>query len=320
MKKVHQLLGLDRPLDGLFGIEIEAEGKRMQNVDNEFWMTENDRSLRGHFPENAAEFVLKKPIGKNAVGAAMDSLIESLPDAEFNFSFRTSVHVHVNVQDLTEEQVMNMIYAYTLLEEPLVNYCGRERKGNRFCLRIVDAENTVEILRTMFTKGLKWGMMLDQNGIRYSGLNIAALKKYGSIEFRSMRGNMDKEVILNWTRALGLLKEYAITKKNPKEVLEHYNNSEPAAFMKDILKDVFDVFKYPRMVKEIQRSYSLTLDLPYAYTDKEEEGRKKAEIKFEYPQAPMPLNYGDLVAAVRAGRNPRPIRVNVLPDPDAEVF
>jgi hypothetical protein len=282
MKKVHQLLGLEKPVPGLFGIEIEAEGKNMREVHNKYWKTVDDGSLRGHYPDKSAEFVINKPITREEVEPALDSLIQELEGATFDFSFRTSVHVHVNVQDLTEAQTLNMIYAYLLLEEPLVNFCGRERKGNRFCLRVVDAEDTVEVLRTGFNGGLQYLMAQDPNAVRYSALNIASLRKYGSIEFRAMRGNIDKEVIKDWTEALYALKAYAITKKSPKEILQEYQALDADGFMRQVLGGLYQTFKYPRMVKEIQRSFSLTLDLPYAYKEKVED----APVKGIAPKAP----------------------------------
>ena len=280
MKKVHQFLGIANPIKGTFGIEIEAEGRNMVPIDSRYWKTEQDGSLRGAFPDRAAEYVLKKPITLEQVEPALDELIIAEANAVFDFSFRTSVHIHVNVQDLTEDQLITMIYTYLLIEEPMMNYCGRDRKGNRFCLRVVDADNIVDVLNDAFINGIDNIMRVDQNAIRYSSINIGALQKYGSLEFRGMRGNMDKDVLLKWINALGNLKDYAIKAGNPKEVLKHFESVSPDKFLMDVIgAPLFDDFRYPRMTREIQRSFSLTIDLPYSFIRSMDKREQAAEVK-----------------------------------------
>lgn len=282
MKKVFELLRKEKPVDGDVGIEIEAEGRNMQEVDTKFWKTEDDGSLRGRFPESRAEFVLKRPISLKDVPAALQNLQAALPEAKFDFSFRTSVHVHINVQDMTEVEVMNFIYLYLLLEEPLVNFCGRERKGNRFCLRLVDAEGMLKHISRTFSDGLRYAMALDGNAVRYSAINLASLKKYGSLEFRAMRGNLEQETLNVWADTLCTLRDKAKKYGCPKDILKEFQELEPKDFMKTVLAHNYENFTYPRMVREMQRSFSLSLDLPYAYKEQQEAIKNKDEPDFEW--------------------------------------
>jgi hypothetical protein len=267
MKKVFQLLKKDAPIKGEVGIEIECEGKNMVPVDFGGWKTEDDGSLRGHFPDSRAEYVLAKPIMAKEVQEKVDFLRTELKEATLDFSFRTSVHIHINVQDLTEAQVMNFVYTYLLLEEPMVNFCGRERKGNRFCLRIADAEGIIGYYSKMFAKGLAYIMAVNENDLRYAGINLASLKKYGSIEFRSMRGCMDAETLHIWANSLMAIKKYAEEKKVPLDINREFSNGAPRDFLRTVLGEYAVYFEYPRMAKEIQRSFSLTLELPYMYKE-----------------------------------------------------
>jgi len=57
MKKLHEALQ-HKLLPGLIGIEIECEGQNLVPIDDEFWKTEDDGSLRGSFPEERSEYVL----------------------------------------------------------------------------------------------------------------------------------------------------------------------------------------------------------------------------------------------------------------------
>lgn len=280
MKKVFQFLNKAKALDGDVGIEIECEGKNLRVVEGKYWNTESDGSLRGHFPDTAAEYVLKKPINIKEVVPALEELQAELKNAKLDFSYRTSVHVHVNVQDLTNDELMNFMYVYMLLEEPMVNFCGRERKGNRFCLRISDAEGFMFSLNEVFRKGVGEAIRLPENDIRYSSMNIASIHKYGSVEFRAMRGTMDVETINIWCNALISLREFSKRFKEPKDIVRAFLDHDPKDFMKEALGEYYNHFTYPRMVKEVQRSYSLSLDLPFVFkTYKEPEKPEMGDLE-----------------------------------------
>lgn len=264
MNPFYKLLGLNQATPGVFGIEIEAEGNNLREVKNRFWRTEDDNSLRGEYPHSRAEFVLKNPIEPDQVKPALESLVKALEGAEFDFSHRTSVHVHVNVQELTHVQVCNFIYTYLLLEEPLMTYCGKARKGNRFCLRLSDAEGMLDVIERMFSDGEGSHRVAGDN-VRYSAINLAALNKYGSLEFRAMRGNMDVGVITTWTEILYKLRSFAVQVNDPKAILALLEKFGAEMFMRNIMGDLYKVLAYPRMLKDVARSFSISLDLPHSY-------------------------------------------------------
>lgn len=272
MAKVWQHLGLDKAIDGDYGIEIECEGENISPINKGFWNSEADGSLRGAYPDSACEFVLKKPIVLAQVPAALDQLIEHEAEARFKFSFRTSVHVHVNAQKLEYVQLLNLIYTYLLLEQPLVNFCGQERKANRFCLRLRDAEGLLDTVESMFSQGHQALRFIVGDKIRYASINLGALNKYGSVEFRAMRGNMDKAIIIPWVEMLDAIKKYAIKAKNPKAIHERFREIGSLAFLEEVLGADRAAMVTNLMTEyEMNESYSLSIDLPYAYVEQEEE-------------------------------------------------
>lgn len=248
---------------GEIGIEIEAEGKNLQIVETDLWRTEKDGSLRGNFPESAAEYVLKKPLPRNLVGTALDELIQLQKDATLSFSFRTSVHIHINVGDLTEEQLRCFAYAYVLLEEPLINFCGKSRKANRFCLRIQDAERTLLHLQNFYERGIETLKAVSGDDIRYSAMNLAAIYKYGSMEFRAMRGTLDKGVIKNWISALLAVKDWSIKQETPKQIFDHFQTIGPDGFLTEVLGELSPQFTYPKLKQDMLLSCSLAISLPH---------------------------------------------------------
>lgn len=270
MKKLHELLGL--PLSkGVFGVEIECEGNNLNPIDTDTWITERDGSLRGDYPRCSSEYVMRQPVTALRLDKAIDELIAHQKKATLKFSFRTSVHVHINVQEYTTDQLLAFIYACLILEEPLMNFCGETRKGNRFCLRVKDAEGYDKTLNHLFQYGWDAIRRLDGDAIRYSAINIHALKKYGSIEFRGMRGNMDRDILIPWCHTLLAIRNASIKLGSPIAVYNEFIKKGNEEFAKDMMGKHFDKFNYPDLDRDMSNSFSLNIQLPYMFKDKKEE-------------------------------------------------
>ena len=290
MTKLCELFPFKRKL-GDFGIEIECEGKGLANFESDKWNIVDDGSLRGRFPDERAEYVLHSPLLLNDAIKAVNDLrnLQIANNAKMDFSFRTSVHVHLNVQQLTYPQYLNLIYIYLLLEEPLVRYCGDERIGNRFCLRLQDAEGLLDYLFDMFRQGPNCLFAFPEDAVRYAAINIAATRKYGSLEFRAMRGNMEVPYISTWLRSLYNLREFAKRFDNPQAVHDHFVKSSPSQFMAEALGAEYMYFSYPGEVYALRHSFSITLELPYSYVDHEKAIAKALKMAKEPIIAPEHL-------------------------------
>ena len=270
MTSIVELLKIKQS-DGDVGIEIEAEGAGLKEIYTPCWRTEHDGSLRGTYPETCAEFILKKPIPIDAVRGAMAEFHSALPKAKFQFSFRTSCHVHVNIQQLEYNELLAFMYTYLLIEEPLMQFCGQTRIGNRFCLRLADAEGMMDMLYQLFSNpGERLRGSVPRDLYRYAAMNVDAIFKYGSLEFRGMRGTADTDTIVTWTQALVNLRDFSQKLNNPTEVFELFAYLGPEKFFEKAIGKDAAKFQYPMLVADLQRSFSLTLDLPFAYKASEE--------------------------------------------------
>lgn len=305
---------------GDIGIEIEVEGNHLKEVNNAVWRSEDDGSLRGHYPDSRCEYILATPIGVEHVLVAVEGLKEELRESEFKFSYRTSVHVHVNVQKMKLEQLLSMMYTYYLLEEPMMNFCGKARKGNNFCLRLADAEGVLEHVMHMFEEGFDGIAHIPGDMARYAAMNIEAIRKYGSLEFRGMEGNMDANRIDIWCRALIALRNYGETKNSPKEVYQEFMEVGAEGFMNNVLGDLQEHFKYARVYKDMETSFSISIDLPFSY--------RVPEIKknyWEYGEGDL-VGYEDAVkiqgnggSVANSGRHNKWIVTNKAQQPKAKV-
>lgn len=146
-----------------------------------------------------------------------------------------------------------------------MNYCGKERKGNRFCLRLQDAEGNLQFVHYLIKNHIKEMRLVNENNMRYSAINLAAIAKYGSLEFRSMRGTLDVPTLHNWVSALIQLKNYACSKDTPTAVFDEFCEAGPIEFLNRVLGVWAAPFIYPKMEKDLQRSFSLAIDVPFIY-------------------------------------------------------
>lgn len=229
-----------RMTKGDIGIEIEVEGRRLPALDK-YWRATHDGSLKG--PE-AIEYVLQEPMTLPQVRKSLSYLESRYVECktEVHDSVRAGVHVHVNVQQLSIIELYNFITLYLIFEELLVKFCGEHREGNLFCLRTSDAGFLLETLkRAVRTK--KFMQLFHDDDLRYASMNVKALTTYGSLEFRSMRGTRDLDLIYTWAEILLSLREIAKTFENPSDILSSFSGAGPMEFLKGVFKEKAVLFK-----------------------------------------------------------------------------
>lgn len=280
MKKLHELL--KKPLlKGDVGIEIECEGERLFPHHSVLWKTEADNSLRGQYPEESCEWVLNEPVPKEDVRLALKELfdVQAANKAKFKFSFRTSVHIHINVGHLTRDQVMAMAYAYYLIEDLMLEYCAEHRRSNRFCLSIGQAEGAIPYIKRMIsTEEWLFAKSNPQNAIRYSSLNLEALFKYGSLEFRALEGNADIDRIDTWVKAIVNLRTFIEKIDDIRDVHDVFLFEGPKGLIERALGNVANFFKTKGYTNSISHAFSTTIELPFSYIERKEQV-KPVEVK-----------------------------------------
>lgn len=186
---------------GHVGIEIELESDIKTRFPTMpcFWIQKTEGSLRG----SSTEYVTQGPILITQLPEAINLLVSTLKDNRIKIgdSPRTSLHVHCNILKYTPLQVWTFCTAYWLLEDYLTQACGESRLGNRFCLRTKDAEGIIySSIRSVMEAQIPFNGVPDR--MRYSALNLSSICKFGSLEFRSMRGTIDPDIIIPWTEGL----------------------------------------------------------------------------------------------------------------------
>lgn len=236
---------------GEIGIEIEVEGNKFPKhayngksaVHPEYipaiWGYHHDGSLRG---QDNAEYVLKKPIKFSEVPKAISDLWEMFDKygTVLEESNRTSVHVHLNVQEFHLNRLCAFMALYFSVEEILTAWCGEHRIGNLFCLRAKDAPAIVSSLKKFFQTNGEYEI---RDGMHYAGLNAQAIFKFGSVEIRSLRGVSDPQIILDWVAVLQRIYELSKEYPDPRAIMDNFSGSGGLDYLQMVLGDKYGTIR-----------------------------------------------------------------------------
>lgn len=259
--KVRQEYNLKKT-DGEVGIEVEIEGVGVQNITVTGWNTVGDGSLRGE----AAEFVLRRPVAFKKVPEYLFRLHKALDgNIVIEDSDRCGVHVHINCQELNFKQTLNFIILFLVFEQMLVNYCGEDREGNLFCLRAKDAEAILVALNNSAISNSFGNMQKDT--YRYAAINLSALRKYGSLEFRSLSTPSDVRTIEIWVKLLHTIFEKAADFNNPSDIIEAVSFKGSYNFAREIFGTQLPLFNlHADMINDfVYDGIRRAQDIAYSY-------------------------------------------------------
>ena len=267
----------------LVGIEIEVENLLGFNYPVEYyWNIKEDHSLRN----NGREFV-SIPLRTNQVEFAIDYLNQHLANYQPDFSNRTSVHVHLNVRDMTKSQLLSLVVYYCLFEKHFFNFAGSKREESIFC---------VPLYKTIqdYTISSLFGVITQWH--KYNALNLGTvigaygLPCYGTVEFRHLYGTNNKEIIINWINQILCLKQAAL-KTNFKELLEKVKTlnttSEYVQLYQDIFGNYADLNKMTKYDFESCVSFVKRWEWGYTHNQKYTVTQESLAYKKTYPNSPI---------------------------------
>ena len=228
----------------LVGVEVEAENlahaytnEKMQEVPYPIWNTKPDNSLRN----NGLEFV-SIPMKGPMVHKAMAYLSYCLGN-KVDFSSRCSVHVHLNVRDMTVSQVVALGLVYAAAERLLFRWVGHSRETNIFCVPVYmthDLQGLFSAAMVKFHKPVSF---------KYSALNFnttcinSGLPLYGTVEFRHLFGTANGETVVRWINLIFAMKRYAM--KHPLDgvlasITELNTTSSYGLWLKSVFGPLYD--------------------------------------------------------------------------------
>lgn len=212
--------------DTILGIEVEVEQHAVKERPNAVWQPKPDGSLRN----NGIEYV-SSPLSARLVPAALKNLLVDALDQSASFSMRTSIHVHMNVQDMTPQQLVNLIGVYCLFEPLLYRYVGRGRHKNIYCVPINETILACELNR----------QRLRQSWEKYTGLNYKTVTNLGTLEFRHLAGSFDVRYVVQWVQLICAMRDYVMLRTTETQLLETLVNMDDdfdlILFMQEVFRD-----------------------------------------------------------------------------------
>lgn len=189
----------------LFGTEYELESissytRLAGTLDNNI-VIELDNSLRNNGYEFKTQAIsLTKSL---EIFNILFKLLE-FKKRKQAFSDRTSIHVHLNVADLTLEQAKEFVLLYALLEPVFFNFVAKDRHNNIFCVPLNFTTLPNKYCQEFKTMVNYWH--------KYTAFNILPVKELGTFEFRHMEATDDFDKYKNWLSAIASLKDFVKNK------------------------------------------------------------------------------------------------------------
>lgn len=286
--KVRDIFALPE-VDGDLGVEIELEMGSIDNYETilrrvpKGWRLERDGSLR----DNGVELVLREPQDYETAMKALANVNKVLDDNNIvvDDSGRAGVHVHINMQEQSIIEVFNLVCLYLIFEDSLMDMCGEWRSGNLFCLRARDAEGMVSLLRDTVKKQ-KWGN-LGSDQLRYAALNLNALRRYGSVEFRAMRSTTDESVLGPWMLSLLALREAATKFDDPVDVVTSYSTMGPDKLHELVFGDLPVILNPESMLDGMSHAQFIAFATEWANIKNVDYDRKYIMLRHEYQRAQL---------------------------------
>jgi len=187
----------------LFGLELEIENITTTPEIRDFWNQHEDHSLR----DNGVEYTTQPIQGKYVESALLHLNDVLMVDNKPVFSGRCSTHVHINVQDLSWENIYSFVLLYAIFEKHFFFVAGTKREENIFCVPLYKSTQLYTI-NTLKNYIKYWS--------KYNAINIAPIlgndysMRYGTIEFRHLYGTLNPEIILSWVNTISKIKEACV--------------------------------------------------------------------------------------------------------------
>ena len=250
--------GVNRDSDNpYFSFDAETRGTLFGTG---YWNVKSDGSLRN----DGVEFVTKKLFGKD-LAVALNELnlylvANTIPNSIA--SDRCSVHIHLDVTDLTKNEYARLLIDYAIFENVLFNYCGVRRKENLYCLpfaRSDDFKRTLSNILTSVEKDLDFKKYV--NGFpKYSALNLKATSTYGSLEFRLHGGTYDMMRVKEWINIIMCLKKNCIgnSANNLHREISRFGISN---YLEKVFKNYHRILDYNECESDIVEGIRLAQDI-----------------------------------------------------------
>lgn len=231
------------------GWELEVEGLTGENQTIKFkkWPRLYFAAIEdGSLKDFGQEFVTRGPLKNQHLELSLLELdyYNKLLKTGFKFSHRCSFHVHLDVTDITREQLSTIIQLYILTEPLFFSLCENHRAGNSYCIPLGLLSLTK---KELFSASLK--------DTKYWALSLNRISDLGTLEFRALHGTNDLKLLFTWIRLIQSLKQAVL--ENYKETISQIMNLTSSNDTQHFLSEIIPiqlVHKLPDLTRNLDES------------------------------------------------------------------
>lgn len=251
------------PWETYVGVEVEverwtitssAEQQQIYERACQAWSRKNDGSLRN----NGVEFVTFAGLKAKEIFPYTRLLFNTFDVGRVwaqtqrskanEFSHRCGLHVHIDMTGRNLEAVYKSLLVYSVVE-PLLFLVSGNRKDNKFCVSVHDCRSAVEDLIHYGHAG-RWDDFVRSvaKASKYTALNVAPIRQFGTIEFRQHEGTQDPQRVINWVSILCDMVEMADrydVHQLEQEILALNTVSAYEAFIRSIFPNTYNLVVNP---------------------------------------------------------------------------
>lgn len=225
------------------GIELEIEGVRDNppDVSPNKWIKVNDNSLRN----NGIELITNGPKGGTALFECLEDLEEALANTDIELSERCSTHIHIDVSDMTVEQLLNFLMLSSIFELVLFKLFGSERTSNTFCMATKDGGNNFDNFCNLAERPDISTLMVSK-WTKYNAISLNRIRDLGTVEFRMFNPILEKSKYCRVLYFLFGMKNEAMNIENISDIIAY----KKANSLQDLFSKVFPDEEYDEQYYE----------------------------------------------------------------------
>lgn len=225
-----------------------------------------DHSLR----KDGLEFTFKSGYSGSKALAGIDAMDALARRYGFTGSYRTSLHVHLDMNDTSfPEDLLTFGSVYGLVEPFLYSFVGEGRNYCNYCIPWYKHPQQFENFLWLVARHKEGSNEIvshlkNGKGNKYSGLNYFSIGDFGTVEFRHAPVTMPRDKILIWINMIMRIKQWVLAHKLlPPDVADLAVNIGPVRFLQEVFQTQYHAAT--RTSRDIEGDFWNGMDTLYQY-------------------------------------------------------
>lgn len=200
------------------GVEIELENvssTQLRTMCEQYWQAVSDHSLK----YNGSEYRFNRALNGAQITEALDQLAEGIDYLKlepYTDGNRGSDHIHINVSDLTLQQLYNFVLLSYFCEPMLMDVCKPDRSNSPFSISCSKTKDQIQVLSRI----ARGEIGFSDSNYKYRAIGLNSIYAKGSLEFRMFHATHNPKHILFWINSIMEIKDIATSRDNLSDLIK----------------------------------------------------------------------------------------------------